>query len=176
MTHEVENSELCAGCGGECCRRYPGIYHPNDFLDAQAIVDAIRSGRAVIDWWDGDPSPNPPVPACEFPGNEFCAPYRWVRGYFLRAPCVDERGKTHAPRWGGGVCIHHSSSGCRLPRQQRPHECRLLVPAPDHGECRPADGLDKQALAHLWRPWWPLLDIENFRKLVASDNSGKRGD
>lgn len=57
--------EICAACGGACCRRAPGIAHPEDFgapdrADLRRRVEAaLASGRWAVDWWEGDPRPAP---------------------------------------------------------------------------------------------------------------------
>ena len=53
----LENKEMCAKCGGRCCKRMPGANSPKDFgLPNESLLkQALESGNYAIDCWDGDP-------------------------------------------------------------------------------------------------------------------------
>lgn len=79
--------EICALCGGACCRHMPGAAFPTDFgspFNPRKLDEAIGSGYWAIDWWEGDP---------RIKKDEL------GRAYFVRArvkgkPIID-------PSWGG---------------------------------------------------------------------------
>ncbi len=53
---DCENPELCAACGGECCKRSPGKTWPSDWPDLRrALVSALLSTLWATDFatYDG---------------------------------------------------------------------------------------------------------------------------
>ena len=139
-----ERPDLCAACGGACCRTRPGIEAPGRFLaaedPAEALAAALRSRdwllaeHVGIPWRDGVPPPDE------------------ERYRVLRYP----RPATVAERAAGGPlppgefadCVFLSPSGCRLPFQERPRMCRSLQPSAD-GDCVAA--WDRRSAALAWR-------------------------
>ena len=106
------NSELCAECGGECCKRCGCHFSPDDFEDIsfEALKLEIKKGYISIDYVDGE---------------------RILRSkgvYILRVrnkerPIVD----TGYVRKSG--CILLTDKGCKLDYEHRPSGGRLLIPA-----------------------------------------------
>ena len=135
MKHEIQNNEntqLCAECGGKCCKHYGGFYHPSDFdtVDLEPLSTLIDEGGISIDWYN-------------------CAD--GSRGYFLRARHVG--GGVIDPSFGG-QCVHLTETGCDLPFEKRPYGCRRLVPS-EGSVCK--EGSYKKLEA--WHDWEPYMDI-----------------
>ena len=131
------NEKLCKKCGGECCQSLPGSCSPDDFDGSRKkIIDAIKSGKYAIDWWEGFD---------ENGGNT---------GYFVRPATKGNKGKIYDASWGG-QCTFLSSNGCDLNADERPEGCRLLEPKPD-GECA-VHGMGKLDAARSWIPFFDLL-------------------
>lgn len=151
---EIENNErpdLCAACGGACCRTRPGIEAPGRFLSAAdpegALAAALDSGDWLLaehmglPWVDGVPPPEEDR-------------YRVIR--YPRPATVVERaasgalaGKApegRAEEAGFSDCVFLEPGGCRLPFPDRPRMCRSLEPAAD-GDCVASWGRREAALA-----------------------------
>ena len=132
------NEKICTECGGECCKKLPGICSPDDFeRSQQKIIDAIKSGRYAIDWWEGFDENN---------GR---------RGYFVRPATKGNEDKIYHASWGG-QCTFLSSNGCTLNADERPEGCRLLEPLRDD-ECK-SHGMDKLDATRAWIPFFDILD------------------
>jgi Fe-S-cluster containining protein len=136
---------ICGPCGGQCCKSWPGIPHPDDH--GAPDVDAMRTnlrvllatGRWVIDfdslpWLDrDDPSAWYPRPAMV--GEEGTQPPTHL-GFATAAPCTF---------LVGGRCAIHET---------KPRGCReLVVVAP--GKCRAPVG--KVDAVDAWEPYQELL-------------------
>lgn len=39
-----EDLKTCGSCGGECCKRMPGEYHPDD-IDLENLIEFIKTSR-----------------------------------------------------------------------------------------------------------------------------------
>lgn len=139
-----ERLDLCADCGGQCCRTRPGIEAPERFLaepdPAAALAAALASGQWVLAEHVGVPW----TAGVEPPPEE--------RRLLLRYP----RPATQAERAAGGgprdeiaPCVFLGAAGCRLAFEARPRMCRSLVPVPGF-ECEGDWGRREAALA--WRP------------------------
>jgi Fe-S-cluster containining protein len=109
-----ERADLCAPCGGGCCKSMPGSATPEDFgaPDRAVMVTRIRSALASgtwsVDWWEGE---------C---GN-FESPN------YLRPATVKGRGRIYDASWGG-ACVFHGDDGCKI-FPSRPSGCRGLEPS-----------------------------------------------
>lgn len=159
----VQNHEaptICSSCGGGCCKSYPGITSPTDFgapnreVLLQRLTEAFCSGKWAIDWWEGDPRP-----LDERVGGEL------HQAYFIRPHVKGEE------QWGirdatyGGPCTFHTDTGCALKHDQRPTQCRTLVPAEDR-MCK--QSVYKQELVLAWLPYTDIiLQAERMRKKAA---------
>lgn len=133
-----EDKEICAACGGKCCKTLGGAAFPEDILRLfgepleAAVSKALASGDWVIDWWEGDPREGI---------NEI------DRGYYVRPRSEGDDG-LFCPSWGGR-CLLLTPNGCRLPLHLRPITCRALEPVAD-GKCiLHAGGKREAALAWL---------------------------
>lgn len=110
----VIDSPLCAECGGECCKKAPGIYWPEDIepLTGERILEMVRQEKCAIDWYDGDPRPDGDL---------------W-RVYWIR-PAIKGVDQPLDPSWGG-ECVHLTDAGCSVPAGERPRQCLALTPLP----------------------------------------------
>jgi Fe-S-cluster containining protein len=103
-----EDAKTCTKCGGECCKRYPGIIAPDDLgTTARDILskcrELLRTGGYQVDWWEGDPNI-----------------------YFVRPKIMDHRsGSVFSPSWGGS-CYFLAYNGCKLSFEDRPLGCRVF--------------------------------------------------
>jgi len=113
-------TEMCVRCGGSCCRLQPGHCLPSEFGSAEAVKEALDSGRyAVVLLLDSNISA------------------RVVRPHY----------KKPDRRVG---CIFHQSNGCELPWTERPYGCRMLQPRERDGEhCKP-EGISIEEAARMW--------------------------
>lgn len=141
-----ENKKICAKCGGRCCKQLPGICTPEDIrhiFPAKSIREsiklAIKSGLFCFDRWDGDPC--------------------W---YFIRPRLKSARLDAFDYSWGGGECVFLTTTGCSREFDERPAQCRALVPNKD-GHCCVADKTlrGKYEPARRWH-----REVRGFRKIV----------
>lgn len=114
MPTGVGPSELCEGCGN-CCMRYPGIYSPDDInpLTAERIQSLLERRVVIVDWWEGDPL-----------GDDW---EKRSSAKFLRPRSVEDPPGFAYGLWMGR-CEQHTDEGCRLSFEERPKQCRHLVP------------------------------------------------
>jgi len=143
-----EAPTICGPCGGGCCKAYPGITSPTDFgapnreVMLHRLTEAFRSGKWAIDWWEGDPRPE----------GERVGGYL-SKAYFVRPHVRGEEGWLRDATYGGR-CTFHTDSGCTLEHNQRPTQCRTLVPAKD-GMCK--QSVDKHELTLAWLPYTDII-------------------
>ena len=147
------NSEICAECGGDCCKRCGCHFSPDDFAEISFyfLKKEIEKGYISIGLLDRDTS------------------YADVGIYFLRirnqnAPIVD-LGYKSSP------CILLTETGCKLPYHQRPTGGKLLIPSANvqtfFGEqrrtCFSLYGIEK--CSYEWKPHQAVLyDLAQYFK------------
>lgn len=139
-----ENIELCKKCGGECCKRIPGIYYPEDFGKTKEEIfnnlkKAFEEGYTAIDWWDNYEDEN---------GYEFDA-------YFIRPKTKNKLNVIRDPSWGG-ECIFLTDNGCKLKYENRPTVCRMLEPNIE-GKCK-NHSLSKLKIVGRWLPYNDIIE------------------
>jgi Fe-S-cluster containining protein len=139
-----ERPDLCAGCGGRCCRTRPGIEAPDRFLAEPDPAAALAAALATGDWVLAEHVGVPWVDGVEPPEAERRRVIRYPRPATLL-----ERGGGGAPRDDLAPCTFLGEAGCRLSFDDRPRTCRALVPSPGF-ECEGDWGRREAALA--WRP------------------------
>ena len=136
---KYENKDLCASCGGKCCKRMGCEVFPEDVkewygsITEETIKKMIESGDFSIDWYEG-----------------YSMEYRY--GYYIRArninaPIVD-------PSWGG-QCSCLTSYGCKFDFSHRPSGGRYLIPKMNEN-C--ASKYDKRKVAEMWEPYFHILE------------------
>lgn len=137
------NKKICSKCNGNCCKKMPGIYYPEDFniqKDFSNLETAINSSKIAIDWWEGDP-------------REELDELNLV--YYVRPATKDKEGVLFDPSWGG-ECIFLTSTGCQLNENARPLNCRKLEPV-ENGTCILHDNISKRNAAIAWLPYQKKL-------------------
>lgn len=156
---------ICGPCGGECCKRAPGISHPDDWNPSNPtemfalLVDALQTNW-VADGWDGwcqereifgpaDTEFDPPRAGTD--------DWLWYHTDYVRPRGANDRSIT-SRSWGAGQCVFLTDSGCGLSYADRPTQCRELIPAEDR-DCKLSDpNLGKRGLAQAWAPYQLLLN------------------
>lgn len=126
-----------------------GATLPEDFTAplSESLYAAFRSGKWVVDWWEGDPR-----------GWDYGKEDRVSKGYYIRPRAKNDRPGLFCPAWSGSECIFHTGHGCMLLPDRRPATCRLLEPRVE-GECI-LHGAGKHMAAIAWLPFHDLiLDI-----------------
>ena len=129
-----DNVQLCKKCGGECCKKAPCHYSPDDFIDLsfKGLKSEIEKGFISIDWWCGDADTN---------ANEL------DQTFFLRVKtaygCITD------PTFGGPCILLDKNKGCPLDSDHRPKGGRMLIP--DKEKCKQT--YSKQQCALDWRPY-----------------------
>ena len=115
-----ENFNICSLCKGQCCKRIPGIVHPNQLqqpITKELLLKLYKEGYQ-FDYWEGD----------EF-GRKV--------GYFLRPQTIKSIGVLVDPSWGG-TCVFLTEQGCSKTFEERPYMCQQLEPQEDFN-CGPKD-------------------------------------
>lgn len=147
ITDTYEQPDICAPCGGACCKRYAGASFPTEWgANADEIREKIReailTGKWVVDAWDGDPR-----------GIEH-GDARYVSiAYYIRPAHKDRTGWLVDLSYGG-ECVFLSESGCAL-GEKRPTGCKGLEPKRNDG-CVVQYG-SKQDAAIAWLPYHDMI-------------------
>lgn len=114
-----ENFNICSLCKGQCCKRMPGIVHPNQLqqpITKELLLKLYKEGYQ-FDYWEG-----------EFEGKV---------GYFLRPQTIKSKGVLVDPSCGG-TCVFLTEQGCSKTFEKRPYMCKQLEPQEDFN-CGPKD-------------------------------------
>lgn len=113
MDKKYFNFKMCSACGGACCKRHAGSYAPEDIkepITAELISELLRGGKHAIDWWEGD--------VLDRGNND-------RNSFYLRPRHKGE--KAVVGSWGG-VCINWTEQGCSLSEEEKPFQCKHLIP------------------------------------------------
>jgi len=161
--------DLCSKCKGECCKQMAGAYHPKDIenLSEQTVLELLLKGYHAIDWYEGDPRIDLLKWDNTIPENALSTVY------YLRARHVGKKAIEGAHR--GNVCVNYTKSkGCSLSEEQRPLECRSLIPKMVHGEpvcySKKQDKGDKRSIAIAWIKYQSILigAMNAYRETIKS--------
>lgn len=155
----MENKVLCRECKGRCCKKNPGMFDSipkdwEDLLGKQLVIgidivmdpEFLKQMKIDVGNLEGNPEMDK-VQAQQI--KEDCKLYNMLKKerlvnpkgvcgffYFLRPMGKKDMAKI-APliRDGGNRCTYlHLKSGCLLAHENRPFECRELVPGKVDGE------------------------------------------
>ena len=146
-----EDQSTCSSCGGECCKWMPGMYHPEDLFSGmsdlqikQKILDMLQSNNTVVTHGELD--------------NK--------RVYVLTPSAGRHRSWYNMDNFG--TCANLSDSGCRLSAQDRPFECRTLVPNKDR-KCKPSSDFNRDELLLEWSIYDEVIEqvFDHFYKMAA---------
>lgn len=150
LVDRFEDASKCGPCGGKCCRLMPGIAVPEDFgaPDRDTMRSRLRAAfetkRWAIDWWEGDPREG---------SNALDS------AEFVRPATRGKEGTLFDPSWGG-TCTFLGPKGCELAHDDRPRNCRGLVPnhpnscAEEHSD---GERVEKVDYVLAWIPYLGLL-------------------
>lgn len=143
MTECYLKPDVCAECGGECCKNLPGAAMPEDFPGDlfTELVKAFKTGKWAVDWWEGDPREDK---------------MELSKAYFIRPATTDSK-FIYDPAWSPARCVFLADAGCELEPEKRPTGCRLLEPKHPHGHCE-AHGATKQQAAIAWLPYTEIIE------------------
>lgn len=129
------NPSLCTLCRGKCCKQMPGQYSPDDFKEPityEFLKGLLEAGSHSIDWHE-----DPEI-------------------YYIRPRSIN--GEKIDPSYGG-QCINLTDTGCSLPEEVRPLQCRMLEPKGKIGSlnCKSPKGFGKLEMASLWNEHQGIL-------------------
>ena len=122
-----ENLSICSLCKGKCCKRSPGMFSPDQ---VKKELESIEQSRSIPEG--------------------FRVSTRFGRGLSYYHGLAPDTSDTT------GWCINLTESGCRLSWEERPTECKILIPQPDTKCLSDLDGLSE--LIEVWKPYIDLLD------------------
>lgn len=146
-----QDADLCTPCGGQCCKQSPGLMTPEDaglHEGPEKLKNLLLSKLYVLDWYEGDPR----YISFMDPRSEHSGVYR------LRpvgaTPFLGYRGVVDRA-WLGGRCTFLTDTGCSLPRDDMPAQCKGLQPA--FGACTMPEEVNTQSIAIAWLPYQNIL-------------------
>lgn len=151
------NPQICANCGGHCCKKYPGFYHPsqlgnNDEEINLKLLEMLRTRQYSIDRWEGDP-------LYEYNFDEVCAG-RQLSHVFMLRPRGCDKPILHDPFFEETTCMFLGPNGCEIAEDDRPMQCQLLEPTTDKS-CIEHNKIGRHAkheAAILWRPYQDMIN------------------
>ncbi len=136
------NREICAECGGACCKMCGCHFSPDDFeeLSFEFLRKEIEKGYISIDFVDRD--------------YIYCD-----HGYYILrmrnkgAPIVDTK------RFRGSPCIKLTEGGCEFDYEQRPTGGKLLIPSKKRSPLTGRNCESKYSLRDCCFEWEPYQEI-----------------
>jgi len=142
-----ENKSFCSSCKGACCKSQSGINSPYDFGKTRKeikaeIVRFIKSGFYAIDYWESE-SDNESVTYWVRPAHKNAL------GKIIDASC-------------GGECRLLNENGCSLKFQERPYQCKTLIPkdyitrTSKKGGC--FQPVSKENMRDIWAPFQKMMN------------------
>jgi hypothetical protein len=112
-------------------------------------------GIITIDWWEGDPRYENISYFSEEP-----KPADWMsKAYYLRTRHIGEPA-VHGS-YGGQCALWTLENGCPLKFEERPYECKNLIPTDVEGKnCHPLskEKSGKHYLVLAWIPYFHIID------------------
>lgn len=107
---ETTNPELCAKCGGVCCKNCGCHFSPDDFVDIsfESLKRELEKGYISIDCIDGE---------------MICR-----RGFFYILRIRNRDAEIVDFTYIRTPCILHTKTGCKLSYDKRPMGGRFLIP------------------------------------------------
>lgn len=107
---ETTNPELCAKCGGVCCKSCGCHFSPDDFVDIsfEGLKKELEKGYISIDLIDG-----------EMINRD---------GFFYILRIRNRDAKIVDLTYVRSPCVLHTENGCKLSYDKRPMGGKLLIP------------------------------------------------
>lgn len=136
-----ENSSACTPCGGKCCKGIPGVFHPDDLFSNMSDLEIKNKMISMLETGDFV------ITDDEIPDNK--------SKYTVRVQAIAPRGGNRHSGWfamgNWGTCSKLTDVGCSLSSEDRPRECRALIPSPlGQSKCKPEASFDRQDLLTEW--------------------------
>jgi Fe-S-cluster containining protein len=139
MIHELpvisnnETPDICAECGGGCCKNYAGMYHPEqvvnilkEYADTGFLPENIK-----IDAWE-----------------------ETERIYMLRPAHKNSPEDNYDLSWGGECVNFTENKGCSLSFENRPLQCQGLVcEAPNPNIDQFSNEWSKLKMMQIWKDY-----------------------
>ena len=158
----------CVTCRGTCCKQCPGAVFPQDCgPDIESgLREMMRSGRYTFDYWEGA-------------FNEGLDK-KGETSYFVRPRVpTDEPDRIINGAWGGR-CTFLTDTGCELPFEKRPTNCKMLKPRARRGDTCDIDGhiRPKEEAIKAWRKHGDIVAkiIKEFDECFKDDVARDPGD
>lgn len=153
-----QNKAACSACQGICCKQSAGIWHPDDLgeITEELLLDMIDNQGHQLDSWEGDAMLTTQEQIMEIMKGNY--PER-SQSYFIRPRHTNSINKT-IDRSFGGVCSFLTRTGCKLPFESRPSQCRELIPSEEHPgeECtESSEKYEKRQVAIAWLKYEKIL-------------------
>lgn len=141
MEQVFENRDICASCGGKCCKKSGCDYTPSDFSDLSfnALYELLQQGNISI------------VSSLEFlltpDGKYWVTPLLHLRARNINRPIVDLISMKTS-------CSQLLENGCKYSYEERPSGGKNLIPQPNDN-CY--TNIDLQVLMQEWNTYQKLL-------------------
>ncbi len=145
MVEETTNSEICAECGGMCCKKCGCHFSPDDFVDVsfEGLKTELEKGYISIDYVSGEMIDQ--------------------RGGFYILRIRNRGAKIVDLEYKRTPCILLTESGCKLGYGERPTGGKLLIPSAEFhnffGEmernCHSAYTIEDCCME--WKPYQEIL-------------------
>ncbi len=134
--------ELCHKCGGSCCKNYPCVFSPRDFIDiydSDYMKSILDTGYFVIDTF------------FRYEADDII--------YYIRPRGVEDDNVVADPKKRGKRCILHTDNGCILDFHTRPSGGALLIPNPMKIVCEYSCCDDKYSSSDQYEEWCDYQDV-----------------
>lgn len=163
MIPNNENKEICAKCGGQCCKNCGCGFSTKDFkgeITKEKILRLLETGAVSVDWWEGDPREDLAPHLEDYYIPKYADKEKTSRGYFLRIKNI--KANTYDPAFFG-TCILLKEDGCPIDFEHRPYQGKALIPKDDNmflgGFFITCDSdYSKQECALEWFQYYDILD------------------
>lgn len=176
-----ENLEVCKKCGGNCCKNMPGAYSPEDLFKGEEITKEsikrliMESDNLSIDRWEADEEYGEelyyirPKLVSRKPGMS-----DWFDLLTLAiGKCDSEKKVDFAIVTDNHQCYFLGENGCKLSYDQRPKNCRDLIPNPENGcyikEVKEQNMSEKLYYAKMWEPYSEMIEKVSEEILFGDD-------
>jgi len=139
---KVESRDICAKCGGLCCKKCGCDYFVSDFTNFKLdyLIEVLNTGRvSVVAFLNFENLPN---------GKLICNPFLYLRARNINRDAIDLLSfKT--------TCASLEEHGCYFDLEHRPSGGSSLIPKED-GKCY--NNVDRLEEILKWAPYQKLLE------------------
>jgi len=156
MITNNENISVCSACGGKCCKNMPGILYPEDIkeeITVDVLVKYYQEGYQ-FDYYEGSVDGSDKI------------------GYYLRPQTIRSKDKI-VDASSGGQCIFLEPGGCSKIFDDRPTECKALIPDKKYGlNCGYDKYYSRLNAAIAWLSYNEIIE-ETIDRLIILENERK---